>query len=143
MVGSMKPRLAFLCLGNSCRSIMAEAMARHYYGDRVEAVSAGFSPLGWVAPETIVVLTELGVPTAGLTSKGLAAVELARCQVVINLTDHGLQKYLPPDFRGRIWRRRIADPFGLDLDHYRRTRDAIRELLAREMSYWLVGAASA
>lgn len=133
----MKPRLAFLCLGNSCRSIMAEAMARHFYGAEVEAVSAGFSPLGWVAPETITVLTELAIPTAGLSSKGLAAVDLGACQAVVNFTHYDLGQRLPADFRGRIFRRRIADPFGLDLDQYRRTRDAIQELLARELSYWL------
>ncbi len=133
----MKPRLAFLCLGNSCRSIMAEALARHFFGGQVEAVSAGFSPLGWVAPETLTVLAELHIPTTGLQSKGLAAVDLVSCRAIINFSGYDLQKRLPPDFGGRVFHRRLADPFGFDIDHYRRTRDTIRELLEREISSWL------
>ncbi|MGQ9919816.1 MAG: arsenate-mycothiol transferase ArsC [Desulfobacca sp.] len=133
----MKPRLAFVCLGNSCRSIMAEAMARHFYGGQVEAVSAGLRPLGWVAPETLAVLTEWQIPTRGLSSKGLAAVALEACQAIINFSGRDLQNHLPPDFCGRILHRQVADPFGLDLDHYRQTRDVIRALLAAEMTSWL------
>ena len=66
-----KPKVLFICLGNSCRSIMAEALARHRCGDRWDAASAGINPLGFVAPETLTVLTEIGVSLAGLYSKGL------------------------------------------------------------------------
>ena len=66
-----KPKVLFICLGNSCRSIMAEALARHRCGDRWEAASAGINPLGFVAPETLKVLAEMGVSPAGLYSKGL------------------------------------------------------------------------
>ena len=68
------PKVLFICLGNSCRSIMAEAVARHRCGDRWDAASAGLSPLGIVAPETLKVLAEIGVNPAGLRSKGLRRV---------------------------------------------------------------------
>lgn len=139
MVAAMKPRLAFLCLGNSCRSIMAEALTRHFFGGQMEAVSAGLSPLGWVAPETLVVLAELHIPTAGLWSKGLAAVDLVACQAIINFSGRDLKGHLPPYCRSRVFHREIADPFGFDLDHYRRSRDAIRTLLERELPSWLAG----
>lgn len=135
----MKPRLAFLCLGNSCRSIMAEALARHHYGSQLQAVSAGLSPLGWVAPATLAVLAELQVPTTGLRSKGLGEIDLPACQAVINLTDYDLGHRLPAGYAGRIWHRPIVDPFGFDLQHYRRTRDAIFALLQRELQLWLQG----
>jgi len=139
MVAAMKPRLAFLCLGNSCRSIMAEALARHFFGGQIEAVSAGLSPLGWVAPETLVVLAELHIPTAGLWSKGLAEVDLGACQAIINFSGRDLKGYLPPDWLSRVLHREIADPFGFDLDHYRHSRDAIRALLTQELPAWLAG----
>ena len=71
-----KPKVLFICLGNSCRSIMAEALARHRCGDRWEAASAGVNPLGFVAPETLAVLAEMGVNTRGLHSKGLNEINL-------------------------------------------------------------------
>ena len=131
------PTIAFICLGNSCRSIMAEALARHYYGSKVEALSAGLAPLGWVAPETLTVLEELHIPTPGLRSKGLGEINLADCQAIINLTAQEVSLPLPPDFAGRVYHRPVMDPFGLSLDTYRRTRDALMQLLKREMRLWL------
>jgi arsenate reductase (thioredoxin) len=133
----LKPTLAFICLGNSCRSIMAEALANHYYGSELQALSAGLSPLGWVAPETLTVLEEIDVPTSGLRSKGLTEIDLANCRALINLTAQELAHRLPPDFPGRVFHRQIVDPFGFSLATYRRTRDALIRLLEREIRLWL------
>ena len=97
-----KPKVLFICLGNSCRSIMAEALARHRCGDRWEAASAGISPLGFVAPETLKVLAEIGVSLAGLYSKGLNEIDLREYRLVINLSDHSLQGLIPPDVAMRV-----------------------------------------
>jgi protein-tyrosine-phosphatase len=137
MSSDLKPTLVFVCLGNSCRSIMAEALARHFYAAEALALSAGLSPLGWVAPETLTVLEELHVSTAGLRSKGLGEIALARCRALVNLTEQELSQRLPPDFPGRVFHRQISDPFGFSLATYRRTRDAILRLLERELSLWL------
>lgn len=66
----MKKKVLVLCTGNSCRSIMAEAMINHYLGDRWEACSAGVSP-SLVHPRTIKVLHEMGIGTAELRSKSV------------------------------------------------------------------------
>jgi arsenate reductase len=63
-----RPRVVFICTGNSARSIMAEALLRHHAGDRFEVHSAGMEPKG-VNPLTLRVLEEIGVDTQGLTSK--------------------------------------------------------------------------
>ncbi len=65
-----KPRVLFLCTGNSARSQMAEALLRKYAGDRFEVHSAGLEPKG-VHPLTIRVLEEIGVDTRAHTSKPL------------------------------------------------------------------------
>ena len=41
-----RKRVLFICVGNSCRSPMAEALARHLAADVIEPQSAGISPLG-------------------------------------------------------------------------------------------------
>ena len=65
-----KPVVLFLCTGNSARSQMAEALLRHRAGDRFEACSAGLSPKE-VHPLALRVLTDIGVGTTGLCSKGV------------------------------------------------------------------------
>jgi arsenate reductase len=41
---SRKPKILFLCTGNSARSQMAEGYLRHVAGDHFEAMSAGIEP---------------------------------------------------------------------------------------------------
>lgn len=59
----------FLCTGNSARSIMAEAMLRHFGGGNFSAFSAGSFPRGQVHQLALRLLTEQGVPADGLRSK--------------------------------------------------------------------------
>jgi len=63
-----KPKVLFLCTGNSARSQMAEAYLRHYAGDRFEAHSAGIEP-GGINPLTWRVMDEAGVSLEGQWSK--------------------------------------------------------------------------
>lgn len=127
----MKPKkkILFVCLGNSCRSIMAEALARHFHGADWDAASAGLSPLGHVAEETVLVLEEMGVNPEGLYSKGLKEVDLAGFQAIVNLTEYNLKRYISDVLQGRLIHRPVPDPYGLDLEAYRRTREEIILLL--------------
>ncbi|GAK44291.1 protein tyrosine phosphatase [Tepidicaulis marinus] len=65
----------FLCTGNSCRSILAEAYLNHAAGDRFKAYSAGSHPKGQVHPLALETLRVAGLPTTGLSSKGWEAFE--------------------------------------------------------------------
>jgi protein-tyrosine-phosphatase len=127
-----KPKVLFICLGNSCRSIMAEALARHRCGDRWEAASAGLSPLGIVAPETLKVLVEIGVNPAGLRSKGLREFDLTEYHSLVNLSEHSLTGRIPPAYTGRVLHRPVLDPYGGSLEVYRQSRDAINRVIIRE-----------
>ena len=64
-------RILVLCTGNSCRSIMAEALFRELGGDRVDVESAGSEPAGYVNPRTLQVLDEAGIDHAGAHSKSM------------------------------------------------------------------------
>ncbi len=60
-VGVRPLRILVLCTGNSCRSILAEALFRELAGELVEVQSAGSRPAGSVNPHTIRVLDEQGI----------------------------------------------------------------------------------
>lgn len=71
MDGNMsKPKILFLCTGNSARSQMAEAFLRKYADDRFEAHSAGLEPKG-LNPLTVRVMEEVGIDLSGQTSKSV------------------------------------------------------------------------
>ena len=61
--------ILFLCTGNSCRSIIAEALFRSMAPAGVTAQSAGSKPAGYVHPRALEVLAEAGIFTQGLASK--------------------------------------------------------------------------
>lgn len=61
--------ILFLCTGNSCRSIMAEALFNAAAPGGATAQSAGSHPAGFVHPRALAALEEAGVPTRGLASK--------------------------------------------------------------------------
>lgn len=60
-----------LCTGNSCRSIMGEALVRELGQERLKAHSAGSQPVGYIHPEALATLRRHGLPTDGYTSKSL------------------------------------------------------------------------
>jgi protein-tyrosine-phosphatase len=61
--------ILFLCTGNSCRSILAEATFNHLAPAGWRAMSAGSRPAGFVHPRSIALLKREGIATTGLHSK--------------------------------------------------------------------------
>ena len=59
----------FLCTGNSCRSILAEATFNHLAPAGWKAISAGSKPAGYVHPRSLALLAREGIATAGCHSK--------------------------------------------------------------------------
>jgi len=59
----------FLCTGNSCRSILAEATFNALAPDGMRAVSAGSDPAGYVHPRSLALLEREGIPASGYYSK--------------------------------------------------------------------------
>lgn len=60
----------FLCTGNSCRSIMAEAIMNRAGRGRFRAFSAGSHPKGQVNPHALTLLERMHHDTSGFRSKG-------------------------------------------------------------------------
>ena len=112
-----RTKVLFVCIGNSCRSQMAEALARHHAPDVIDAESAGTAPLGIVAAETLAVLQEMGIRAEGHYSKSIAdALEFFAPQIVVNMSGRKLNGFLSAK---EIVEWDVADPYGNDLQIYR------------------------
>ena len=61
--------ILFLCTGNSCRSILAEATFNHLAPAGWTALSAGSKPTGQVHPRSLALLARQGISTKGYHSK--------------------------------------------------------------------------
>jgi arsenate reductase (thioredoxin) len=61
--------ILFLCTGNSCRSILAEATFNALAPTGMHAMSAGSKPTGEVHPRSIALLKSKGIATDGYYSK--------------------------------------------------------------------------
>jgi protein-tyrosine-phosphatase len=100
---------------------MAEAILRQLAGDEVDVQSAGSKPRG-VNPMAIAVLAELGIDTAGLSSKRMDELAGKPFDYVVTLCD--IVREQCPDFPGspdRIhWS--LADPAAVEGD-----RETVRE----------------
>jgi protein-tyrosine-phosphatase len=59
----------FLCTGNSCRSVLAEATFNHLAPEGWRAMSAGSHPAGYVHPRTLALLEREGIEVSGCHSK--------------------------------------------------------------------------
>lgn len=128
-----KFRVLFLCLGNSCRSQMAEGLLKHMAGDRFETESAGTIPC-FVHPRAIQVMAELGIDISDQRSKHVQEFTGESFDFVISLCG----KSNCPSFIGKIgtslhWP--FPDPISASgteekvLGEFRTVRDAIRTKL--------------
>lgn len=61
--------ILFLCTGNSCRSVLSEAIFNHLAPAGLKAISAGSQPAGKLHPRAVALLHSKGIPTEGYYSK--------------------------------------------------------------------------
>ncbi|MCU1413784.1 MAG: ArsR family transcriptional regulator [Microbacteriaceae bacterium] len=104
-----RPRLLFLCTGNSARSQIAEALVEHRSAGTVEARSAGSHPKA-LHPNAVRVMAERGIDISGRPTKSLTRFARNRFDRVITLCDK--VREICPEFPGAPvaahWS--IADP---------------------------------
>lgn len=118
-------KILFVCIGNTCRSPMAEGFANHFGEGRVQASSAGLFPVGWIAAETREVMEEKGISLDGQLSKGLEDVPVEEMDLVIEMAGPKFTVPKPAGFRGRVIQWDIPDAFTSGLECNRVTRDVI------------------
>lgn len=125
----MSRSLLFLCVANSARSQMAEALARDLFRDRARVQSAGSTP-SIVNPFAREVLAELGLDASVQRSKAVDSIDAASVDTVITLC----AEEVCPAFLGSAHRLHwpLPDPAvpGLgreaSLARFREVRDALK-----------------
>ncbi len=128
-----KPSVLFVCVANSCRSQMAEAIAKSLTNGRWDVWSAGSNPSGQVHPIAIELMKEMGLGLGGHQSKGVDQVPQRQWDYVVTM---GCGDRCPAvAARTRLdWQ--VPDPVGLSLEEARAIRDQltrqVRELVSRE-----------
>ena len=121
-------RIAFVCVGNSCRSQMAEGFARALAGGPIDVHSAGSRPSGRVHPSAIRLMAERGIDIGTQRSKGLDALPAGIWDDIVTMGCGDACPHLPAR-RRHDWD--LPDPEGMNDDDYRRVRDRIeREVRA-------------
>ncbi|MDQ3128682.1 MAG: arsenate reductase ArsC [Chloroflexota bacterium] len=105
-------RILVLCTGNSCRSILAEALFRELGGDRLAVSSAGSRPEGAVNPRTIEILDEAGIGHEWAHSKPMTDFLDQAFDHVLTVCDDAAEAC--PNFPGPAVRTHwsIPDPAG-------------------------------
>ena len=132
----MAIKILFVCVGNTCRSQMAEGFARLHGKGIVEVRSAGTSASGSVNRSTIEAMKEIGIDISGQTSDQLTNEMLGWADVVVTMGCCTADKFCPVDFRGSTYDWKIEDPLGRPWAVMQRVRDDIekrvRELIVAE-----------
>ena len=119
-------KILFVCVGNACRSQMAEAWANHFGKGKgeVQASSAGSYPFGSIVNDTSSVMSEKGISLEGQWSKGLRDVAVAEMDVVVRM-GREVEFPVPAGFEGREVEWDIPDPYGRSMKSFRNVRDMI------------------
>jgi arsenate reductase len=124
-----RTKVKFVCLGNACRSPMAEAIARRIGHGVMEASSAGLTPLGHVEEMTKQTLLKNGYAADGLTSKPIQSMELETTDLVVNMS--GRSWDLVFDGAGEVEHWNVEDPYGADAEIYQRIFEDIEKRVAK------------
>ena len=125
-------KVMLLCTANSCRSQMAEGLARELGKNVIEPFSAGFMTVD-VQPRAIAVMKEIGIDISHQKSKIVDERLMWTMDMVITLCDNAAEycPWTPPEIKRLHWP--IKDPVGTIgseeniMNEFRRARDEIRE----------------
>lgn len=136
-------RVLVLCTGNSCRSIMAEALFRELGGDRVEVHSAGSQASGIVNPLTLRTLDEAGLDHSWARSRAMTEFLDQPFDHVLTVCDDAAESC--PTFPGPAHRTHwsIADPShvaGTDAERMAAFHATFADLRERIMGFLLENA---
>ena len=88
-------KVLVICMGNSCRSVMAEALINHLGRDRYQAWSAGSHPVGYIHPKSIETLKRHGLNPGQPRSKSWSDFAQQSFDLVITVCDQAAGESCP------------------------------------------------
>ena len=131
-----KPKVLFLCTGNSARSQMAEGLLRALT-DKYEVLSAGIEPKG-LNPLAVEAMREIGIDISQQQSKDVASLAGQPIEYVITVCDNAKERcpFFPGTLKSVHWG--FEDPAAATGTHdeklgvFRRVRDEIAAQIKQE-----------
>lgn len=125
MTAGDRKRVLFVCIGNSCRSQMAEGFARMYGSDVMVPASAGVAPAFSIAPDTMRAMHEKNVDLRDHFPKSIRQLGRSQFDLVINMS--GVSLPAAPGSQMREWD--VEDPIGLSYEDHCEVRNQIERLV--------------
>jgi arsenate reductase len=118
----------FVCIGNACRSPMAEGFANRYGSDVLKASSAGLAPAQKIPADTVEAMSEMNIDVSGHVPHRYEPLEAADYDLVVNMA--GFKLPGPPAPR-EVMEWDVNDPFGAPIEVYRTVRDDLEHRVMR------------
>jgi protein-tyrosine-phosphatase len=119
-----RKKVLFVCMGNACRSPMAESIAGRDASDVIEPLSAGLSPLGFLPALTTQTLIDNGNSAENLESTPITRDVWDAADIVINMSGVPKERAFPDHQKVEDWD--VQDPYGADAELYQTTYEDIR-----------------
>lgn len=118
-------KILFICVGNSCRSQMAEGFARHLGGNDIEVKSAGTKPALAISSKAQQVMAEEGIDISSQYPKGFSDNDLKWADRVI-LMGCGVECPNVGSVKDKVEDWGFDDPMGQPKEKYQEIRDEIK-----------------
>lgn len=119
-----KPRVAFICVHNSCRSQIAEALGKHLAADVFESCSAGTQTVPQINQEAVRLMKQLYGIDMEATQRSKLVSELPPVDIVVTMGCNVHCPHLPCTYRDD-WG--LGDPTGKEDAAYLETITAIEQ----------------
>jgi len=116
-------KVLFVCIGNVCRSPMAEAFANHYGNDVLIAKSAGLAPLSEALPETRAIMEEVNVDLSKHVPMEYDPSLAGQYDIVVNMSGY----LLPGKPPNQLLEWDVQDPFQRGSEAFRNARADVEQ----------------
>lgn len=119
-----KPKVAFICVHNSCRSQMAEALGKHFASDVFESVSAGTETKPQINQDAVRLIKEIYNIDMEETQHSKLLDEIGDIDILIKMGCNIICPFLPNQYE-EDWG--LDDPSGKSDEEFKKTIDIIEE----------------